>query len=294
MLGVGLNRGSTSDVVIYFEGGGACWNSLTCEVLQTATGGAFDLKQEIAAYGTSWLLSRTLAGNPIAKANYVLVPYRTGDVHGGDASATYTVAGKPVTWNFAGRSDFAEDLKRLAQRFPSPGRVIVTGSSTGGYGAIFNYASIRQTWPKATSYLIDDSGSPLEANVTPQTQWAQMYSSWNLGALTDPLCACRHAWSPALAAIAKHYPHDRMSLLSFEQDSALPSFYGITAAQFSAALDALATHVIEPAPNVRYYFAPGSGHVLLVDPANFNQGVNLVTWLGQQLDGSPAWKSQHP
>jgi len=294
--GIGVNLGTSRDLVIYFEGGGACWNALTCETLQTATSGPFgsaQLASTVSSFGGS-IFDRTLSGSPFASASFVYVPYCTGDEHGGNNTATYASGSGNVQYHHAGRANFAEDLTRLATMFAVPTKVIVIGSSTGGYGALFNYDSIRKTWPTTTSYLIDDSGSPLEANVTPQSQWALQFSNWNIGALLDPICSCQTAWSPALAAMAAKYPNDRMSLLSYEQDSVLPSYYGITETQFTTALGALVTDVIAPTSNVKYYFVPGSGHVLLFNPASYDQGVNLVTWLAQQVDNTAGWTSQHP
>jgi len=294
--GIGVNLGTSRDLVIYFAGGGECWDSLTCETLQTATSGPFGsaaLAATVSGFGGS-IFDRTLAGNPFAATNFVYVPYCTGDEHGGNNTATYAASSGSVQYHHAGRANFAEDLTRLTALFAAPSKVIVVGSSTGGYGALFNYDSIRKTWPTPASYLIDDSGSPLESNVTPQAIWTLQFSNWGIGALLDPICACQSAWSPALAAIAAKYPNDRMSLLSYEQDSVLPSYYGISESQFTTALNALATDIIAPTSNVKYYFVPGSGHVLAFNPASYNQGVNLVTWLAQQVGNSASWVSQHP
>lgn len=297
-MGIGLNPGTANELVIYFDGGGECWNTLTCELLQTAAGGPFDastLAQEVRSYGPSWILSRTLPGNPFARASFALVPYRTGDDHGGNKIARYTRATKPVKYYHFGRTNVVEDLRRLAERFRAPAKVVVVGSDAGGYGALFNYEAIRQTWPKAAGYLIDDSGPPLEAGVTPQSQWVQMFGNWGIGAILDPLCTCRNGWSPALAALATKYPRDRISLLSYERDTVVPSFYGMQASAFPAALNALAAGAIAPHANVKYYFVgAGEGHVLLGDPAAFDQGVNLLSWLGEQVGDSAAWKSEHP
>jgi len=294
--GIGVNLGTSSDLVIYFAGGGACYDSLTCETLQTATSGPFgstQLAQTASGFGGS-IFDRNLSGNPLATANFVYVPYCTGDEHGGNNTATYSTNSGSVQYHHVGRANFAEDLTRLTLLFAAPTKVIVVGSSTGGYGALFNYDSIRKNWLTVASYLIDDSGSPLEANVTPASVWALQFSNWNIGALLNPICSCQSAWSPALAAIAAKYPSDRMSLLSFEQDSVLPSYYQISESQFTTALNALVTDVIAPTSNVKYYFVSGSGHVLVFNPASHTQGVNLVTWLGQQVGNSGAWSSQHP
>jgi hypothetical protein len=291
-----VNLGTSRDLVIYFEGGGQCWDSLTCETLQTAVSGPFgsaQLASTVSQFGGS-ILDRTLAGSPVASANFVFVPYCTGDEHGGNNVATYTASSGMVQYHHVGRANFAEDLTRLSTLFAAPTKVIVMGSDSGGYGALFNYDSIRKTWPAVSSYLIDDSGPPLEANVTPQSIWMSQFSNWGIGALLNPICACQTAWSPALAAIAAKYPNDNMSLISYTQDTVVPAYYQISGSQFTTALNSLVTDVIAPTSNVQYYFVGASGHVLLFNPAYYNQGVNLVTWLGQQISNSGAWTSQHP
>lgn len=294
--GIGVNLGTSRDVVIYFAGGGECYDSLTCETLQTAVGGPFgsaQLATTASTFGGS-ILDRTLAGSPFANANFVYVPYCTGDDHGGNNTAMYTTGSGTVPYYHLGRANFAEDLTRLTALFAAPTKVIVIGTDFGGYGALFNYDSIRKTWPSTPSYLIDDSAAPLEANVSPPSTWASQFSNWGIGALLNPICACQSAWSPALAAIAARYPNDPMSLISYQQDSVLPSYYQISSSQFTTALNSLVTDVIAPTTNVKYYFVGGTGHVLLFNPANYNQGVNLVTWIGQQTSNSASWTSQHP
>ena len=294
--GIGVNPGTGPDVVVYFEGGGMCWNALTCLTLQTATGGPFGQSAFAALVPqlNGSILDRTLAGNPFATASLVFVPYCTGDLHGGNNIASYTSSSTTQSYDHVGAANVLAFLPRIAATWPSPRKLTIVGSDAGGYGALFDYATIRAGFHAGETYLIDDSGPPLPNGVIPSAQLALMFTNWNLGALLDPQCSCRNGFEPALQAVTQRFPNDRVSLLSYEQDSVIPSYYGLTAAQFQTDLNATATGAIVPAANARSYFVAGSGHVLLFSTGSINQGVVLTTWLAEQVGDSAAWTSEAP
>jgi hypothetical protein len=281
---------------VYFEGGGACWNALTCLTLQTATGGPFGPTQFAALVPqlSGSILDRSLAGSPFATASLVFVPYCTGDMHGGNNIATYTSGGPTKTYDHVGHANVLAFLPRLAATWPAPRKLSIIGSDSGGYGALFNYATIHGAFHATETYLIDDSGPPLPNGVMSASQIALIFSNWNLGALLDPQCACRNGFEPALQALTQRFPNDRISLLSYQQDSVIPAFYGITEAQFQTDLNATVAGAIAPAANARSYLVAGSGHVMLFNTGSIDQGVTLTTWLAQQVGDSPAWTSQAP
>ncbi len=295
--GIGVNPGTGPDVVVYFEGGGLCWNPLTCLTLHTATTGPFG-QSEFAALVpqlSGSILDRSLAGNPFATASLVFVPYCTGDLHGGDNVASYTTSsGAAQAYDHVGHANVAAFLPRIAATWPAPRKLTIAGSDAGGYGALFNYATIRAGFHAGETYLIDDSGPPLPNGVIPSGQLALMFSNWNLGALLDPQCSCRNGFEPALQALTQRYPSDRLSLLSYEQDSVIATSYGLSAAQFQTDLNATATGAIVPAANARSFFLAGSSHVMLFAPGSLSQGVTLTTWLNEQIGDSATWTSEAP
>lgn len=295
--GIGVNPGTGPDVVVYFEGGGLCWDPLTCLTLQTATGGPFGQTQFAATIPSlsGSILDRTLAGSPFATASLVFVPYCTGDFHGGNNIASYANSGGTTTaYDHLGNANVLAFLPRIAATWPAARKLTIVGSDAGGYGALFNYATIRGALHSTETYLIDDSGPPLPNGVIPSSQLALMFSNWNLGALLDPQCSCRNGFEPALQALTQRFPSDRVSLLSYEQDSVIPADFGLTTAQFQTDLNTTVSGAIAPAANARSYLVAGSGHVLLFASGSITQGVTLTTWLAQQIGDSPAWTSQAP
>ncbi len=300
--GVGVNTSaSSSNLLVFFNGGGACWDYQTCYQLNLAVHGPYgnaQFQQQFGGAGPAGsLLDRALANSPFADWNLVFVPYCTGDVHAGDNVITYTKGTISKVTHHTGHANLLAYLARLGATFAAPGKVVVSGSSAGGFGALLNYDSLRKAWPAASVYLIDDSGPVLEGNAIPAAIRAAWFSSWNLAGIVDPLCgaACHDDLSLAYPKLAQRYPNDRMSLLSFEQDQVIRSYFFLSATDFQTDLLALASDKFDPVSRWHYFFLSGQSHTMLGGPASHMQnGVSLVTFLKQQVTDDPFWATQKP
>jgi hypothetical protein len=295
--GIGVNPGAGPDLVLFLNGGGACSSYVTCLVLKTATLGPFGQAEFDAAKGLlpGSILDRALAGNPFADATLVFVPYCTGDVHGGDRVTAYsTESGGTV--HHEGHANVLAFLRRLAVTYPSPRRLVVTGSSAGGFGTLLNYQAIRGSFPTAEGFLVDDSGPPLESDGGALIQAG--FESWGLADVLDPLCGagvCERDLSQSLAALVRDYPADRFALLSWDDDDVIPSYMGITEVAFTSALLDLTDNVVDPSANARAFVAAGRDHTMLGRPGSVSQGgVPLLTWLAEEVTGNAAWSTVRP
>jgi hypothetical protein len=317
-LAIAWGAETSSDLVVFLQGGGACWDWVTCGgaaplVDKTAIGGPFgptEFARDIfAKYPGSWIVRANLPA-ALRDATIVFVPYCTGDVHGGDRVTTYQPllpGGAPITWHHAGRANILAFLRRLGPTFPTPHRLVIAGSSGGGFGTLASYVTFRERWPAAArAYLVDDSAPPLIGDAIPPSTRAGWYTSWNLGAALDPFCpGCRTDMSQGLRELLARYPGDRMALVSHLQDAVIRGFYGtitltptptvgpMPAATFEADLRRLGTTVIAPASNGRYFFTAGQGHPTLEAPGSVTTPApGLPAWLQQMLSDDPAWASQ--
>ncbi len=295
--GIGVNPGGGPDLVFFLDGGGACASAFTCFTLHTATLGPCGEAEFVARQASlpGSVLDRTLSGNPFSDATLVFVPYCTADVHGGDRVVTY--AGSPGgTVHHAGHTNVLAYLARLAATYPSPRRLVVTGSSAGGFGTLVNYPAIRRYYPAAESLAVDDSGTPLESNGGPLIQAG--FQSWGITDVLDPLCGagvCEADLSESLSALARHYPGDRFALLSWNVDPVLSAFYGIAQADFTVGLLKMTSDVVDPTANVRAFIAAGQDHTMLEGPGAVSQnGVPLVSWLAEEVAGDGAWTTVRP
>jgi hypothetical protein len=294
-----VSPGTGPDLVVFLNGGGACWDYLTCFVLELASRGPFG-RAEFERLGATALhgsiLDRSLPENPFRDASLVFVPYCTGDIHGGNRVVTYSGAGGARAYHHVGRANLLAFLPRIAATWPAPRKLVVSGSSAGGFGAVLNYDTFRRQWPLSEAYLIDDSGPPLEVGAVSQALLDAWFASWRLDEVLDPLCGapCRAGLSPALSALVQKYPDDRIALLSSLRDTVISSYFLLDGSRLEAALLKLSAEVIGPSQNARVFLVPGDGHTMLGGPAAHVQGAPLLTWLEQQVNGDPAWKSQQP
>lgn len=315
--GLAINWGPTTgtDLVIFLQGGGACFDFLTCGgaaplLDKTALAGPFgpaEFAQNIyARYPNSWIRRDRLPPS-LRDATIVFVPYCTGDVHGGDRVTKYVslIPGVPsITWHHVGHANAMAFLRRLAPTFPHPGKLVVAGSSGGGFGSLANYTTFRASWPDAKGYLIDDSGPPLIGNAIPFITRVLWYANWNLGASLDSFCPqCPADLSEGLREIVKRYPQDRIALMSHLQDEVIRGFFGtisidppaisaMPALEFETELRRLGTSVMAPTANAKYFFTFGTGHPTLEDPTSIHSPTpGLESWLELMLSDSNAWVS---
>ncbi|HEY2903588.1 MAG TPA: pectin acetylesterase-family hydrolase [Polyangia bacterium] len=297
--GIAVSPGDAGKLLIFFEGGGACWDALTCFGLNTAVHGPFGQAQwdaQSATITTSSILDRTLTGNPFAGYGMVFVPYCTGDLHAGNNVATYDVAGQAKPYHHQGAANVAAYMARIAATWTNATDVAITGSSAGGFGALMNYEPIRAHFPGAKMIMIDDSGPPLAGTSIPASERMAWYAEWHVGDLIDPQCAdCKDDVSNLPAAVAAKYPNDRMALLSSLQDQTIRTYFMLTADGMQTALQSLKTDKLDALPNFHTFFVSGETHTMLGNPSGFVAGgTALLPWLGQMSSADAAWTSVGP
>ncbi len=297
--GIAVSPGGGTDLVVFLNGGGACWDYLTCYVLGTASHGPFgtaEFQQLLATALPGSILDRDLAGNPFRDATLVFVPYCTGDIHGGDNVITYVGPAETRVHHHVGRRNVLTFLRRLATTWPAPARLVVSGASAGGFGALIDYDAFRHYWPAARAFLIDDSGPPLGAGAVSPLLLAAWFRSWRLDRALDPVCraACRTDLSAQITALSRRYPQDRFALLSSFQDRVVAGYYLLSGAELEQEVLRVTAQVIAPTPNFRAFLVAGPTHTMLGDPTAFAQGISLLGWLDQEVSGDAAWSTRQP
>ncbi len=297
-IGVNLNNQSTR-VLIYFEGGGACWNDLTCYTLQTAahftTGYNAATFATVSADTTSLaepggFFDRTDASNPYRNDNYIYIPYCTGDIHAGNNAVAYDAMHTALHVGYANVTAY---LKRIVPTFSSATRVTLAGSSAGGFGALINWDQTQRAFGATPVDMVDDSGTPMPPDIFPHSNptflaWAM---NWRLAAALPAGCTnCVNRLDALWGYYAAAYPADRAALASYQQDSTLPNFYGIDTEQFEAGL-ATEEALIAVNGNQRYFQVDAQGHVMFFTPQVAAGGTTLQTWLTEMTTNEGSWVS---
>lgn len=296
--GIGVNLTDKSkNVIIFMMGGGACWNQLTCYLAKTAVNldgyGEAKFNSDVNGVLASSLFDRDDPENPTKDFSFVFVPYCTGDVHSGNAEQEY--GGKKT--KHAGFANMTAYLSRIVPTFPDATRVVLSGSSAGGFGAGMNWWRTQKAFGSIRVDMIDDSGPPLPAPYLSEDRENEWRNAWNLNGSLPPDCPdCKDSLSALITYYTEKFTTQRAALLSYTKDNVISAFYGpIQTSYFEEGLKLFTKTQLEGKQSFRYFYVAGENHVLLSSPnIAAKSGVVLRDWLSLMLSDDAGWKSEHP
>lgn len=153
----------TSKLMIYFAGGGACWDKETCAPSFQGPDGS-PLFVSAVPEGSSAALTQgffdyTKDNNPVGDYNAVYVPVCTGDIHSGSAVLDMeNEAGEAYTMNFKGFANATAAIEWTEANFEEPSDVVIAGCSAGAYGSIFHSPTIIDHYSDARVVQLGDAG----------------------------------------------------------------------------------------------------------------------------------------
>ena len=272
-----------SRLLIYFQGGGACWDWVSCS-------GTFDSRvedDEPARF--RGIFDRSNVQNPFKDFAMVFVPYCTGDVHIGDASRKYgdDPSARPLAHR--GYRNVAAVLAWLGGQKRTPKTVVVSGTSAGSYGALFHTPAIARMFPKALIVMLGDSGVPL-LNDTPKVlqTWGAagvLARLWN----EPPEAVLQQPLRAAHLQVARSTPSIRMAQVTTDRDSVQLGFYLISGSPRGREVTyALLDDVRRAVPAFRSFVLDGADHGLFPTDAFYRYQVNgayLKDWVGRLIRG---------
>lgn len=280
----------SSDVMIYLEGGGACFND-TCDFT------AFSIPFVPPIDG---IFSRDNAANPVKDWTMIYVPYCTGDIHAGDAEQE--LGGQ--LRQFRGYTNITTYLKQWVPSFPTE-RVLLTGISAGGFGAALNATQVADAYGEAVELtVVDDSGPPLSNDVIAPCLQTRFRETWNLdGTVLDacPQCDPEDFATDFLDYVISAYPQVRFGLFSNTSDAVISTYMGfgwgngqwnncegtpLPVPALTYAEDLLSIRALHE-DDISTFYVIGIGHTALRVGFNvtFAGGTSLPEWIGDVLDG---------
>ena len=162
-------------LLIFHDGGGACWETNTCASPFIAGGpGTYDptiseTRETLAQAGG--VLDDTHPNNPFQGWTKVFIPYCTGDVGWGNNDAMYpgldtvlknNIPGSDGLIHHRGYANLRAALRWVEDHYGGqpPSHVMVAGVSAGAYaspGTVF--PAVKRLFPRARTYVIADSGN---------------------------------------------------------------------------------------------------------------------------------------
>ncbi|WP_224364540.1 pectin acetylesterase-family hydrolase [Hyalangium versicolor] len=235
-----IRKTSSPNLLVLFEGGGACWDYDTCSgragVLGAANpnGIADDYITQFTAKYVSPIVNGADPGLPFRSKtdlvtkdwNIVYMPYCTGDVHIGNNTATYvdsTGANPPLVWHHNGYGNTIAMANYAKTQFPNVQKLLVTGYSAGGTATSSSYYFVRKAINPARGYLLNDSGPIFLAPNTTDLSRAlhdKIRQSWNLNSVFSLLPASfnMNNFGSINRMVATEFPNDQLAYTGYTRD----------------------------------------------------------------------------
>jgi Pectinacetylesterase len=281
---VSVDDRGPDDLQIYLQGGGACW-SAKCTTNQTAAMG-------IPPIG--WTSDDPVLNPALAQFSVVYVAYCDGSVHSGD-NIMRNPDGSVLRYHHGLENlSAAIDVARL--RFPHPRRIVLSGSSAGGFGTILGSALVRMAYPHTPLYVIDDAG-PGVTNPDEPSLMEAVKNEWKVAQFLPASCAgCLDSgqFTSVVSWGLAHDPSLRVSLFSAYQDSVIgPEFLKMKGPDYEKLLvqETSKVYAEHPEQYHRFFWDGGDHTALLGGYSDLEiQGIGLVPFTQAMLDGGPDWR----
>lgn len=329
--------GDEDKLLVFFNGGGACWNNETC------VGSLFlsnipdnrptynpSMYQENTPVNAGGIFDNDDPQNPFASWSKVFIPYCTGDIHIGSNDYTYTdvngavtgFPGAPVTVQHRGFDNFMavrEWLKRYYyHNTTQPSKMLVAGSSAGGYGATINFPYLKSAFPFAKASLFSDAAAGIlstgfvDTTFTFDQPWlvedtlppmfSQFLGAYDAATLNQNMVSLLASTYPTSRFAQYSTAYDGVQVLFYKVSSEIdagnrnPLTWALNETDFPLFVDwneqmsSSYNYLDQILPNYQYFIGEGDAHTVLtntyvVDPSDnpFYQergdGVTFARWL---------------
>ncbi|MEZ4375229.1 MAG: pectin acetylesterase-family hydrolase [Polyangiaceae bacterium] len=275
----GLQDTGSDNLLIYLQGGGACWSEL-CSA-NTKAG------DRVPTLG--WTDPST-EQNPFYGYNMAHVAYCDGSVFSGDNEIDQ---GDGTIRYHHGLANLTAAMDVLKERYPEPKRIALVGSSAGGYGTIIGTAAVRMQWPTARLDVINDAGLGLTNPERPETL-EKFKSEWKFDQFIPASCeTCQEGqFSEMIAWALDRDPSLRVGAFSSYEDAVIGGvFLGMDGEAFKALLlkETGSIHERSPERFNRFYIS-GSQHTAAIGLYDHEvDGMLLTDWVDEMLVEDPKW-----
>jgi hypothetical protein len=298
---------ASRDLVIYLQGGGICYDAVSCAVSGAASSVGDDplyTALDPSIRDQRGMFDRTNPSNPLRGSNFVVVPHCTGDHHTGHRVSEYG----GDSYHHVGYTNVTRMLERVVPTFSDAHQVVLAGFSAGGVGIAANYHQIASAFASMghpPAHLVVDAGPFLRPPYLLEAPQQLLRERWGLDDTIGRFCprCLTHGFHEAYYRNAELHPGVRASLVCTYEDSVVRLLYTLlngtpfTPDQMRDGLHDLADWMdtvassMDPSQFEVFYYE-GDGHgALHVDGLFAIDG--LVDFLNAQVGTGP-WSSSRP
>jgi hypothetical protein len=275
-----LHHGDPKRLLIFFQGGGGCFDRRTCALGSTW----FDDRVD-ASDDPQWndgILALDNPQNPFRGWSAVYLPSCTGDIHTGTRVVRYGT----LRVHQVGYINARAALARAYREFPAPTIVFVTGCSAGSVGSEFHADAIIRHYRRARVAQLGDSLAFVFHRPIKLT-------AWGTDGVFPPFFRIGHRrWTMAafVARLARAHPGVVFARFNHAADAVQERFYEAVGGKpggFEPRLRA-AEETLKRLPNYRSFLACGTNHCALPTPEFYSlrvDGVWLREWVADLANG---------
>lgn len=290
-------RADPAKVVVFLDGGGACYDAETCAFTGLGTGG--EANYDWSIYGEDpaqegGIFDFARADNPFRDYSFVYVPSCTGDAHLGDSTHEYS---SELTVEHNGYVNGTAALGYVAEHYPDAAQIVVVGKSDGSVAAPVYGGLVADLLPNSqvTVFGAQSGHHPddpdLNAEILGELWGAyDNMPDWEVNeGLTARDWGVPRFWvqaglhNPEIVLARFDYAYDRSAAEGAEARGQDPS-------KLLAVIDANEAAIEEAGVVLHSYTAPGDGHGILEWPRFYEMEVNgekLVGWVTRLIEGKP-------
>ncbi len=291
-----VRKTTSARLMVYFEGGGSCYDGKTCRV----GGGYFDDSIDPAfdadnpALKSHGLFALTDPRNPFREDNIVFINYCTGDAYLGNRTVRYLDGAFPYQIQHVGFVNTQAVFHWIFQNYPQPAAISMVGCSAGVAGAFFNFPYFKDFYPRTAIALVGDSGGGF---VDGPDLFARQFGAPEL--LPAWLPQAQNLFSGGqmrgkylFLTPAQTYPDTRIGLIDSENDGVQAEIIARFDPRLSLKTVLLAnkTALQAAAPNLQAFIGPGDYHCITMMDTYYDytaDGVQLNDWLTRLVKPGP-------
>lgn len=316
-----VRRGTVNKLLVYYQGGGACWSGLTCGGIPGLINPTFKQNtgpSDNPANFDSGFADLDNPANPFRDWHLVFIPYCTGDVHWGDAVVDHEneITGAITRIHHKGYVNAQVAEKWAREHFVFPDQVFVSGSSAGSYGALVNSLPLQEfAYPSSDVAVLGDAGNGVITDdflTNDLSKWGieQNLPDW-IPALNVPIGELDS--SDLWAESAKFYSLNRFATYTSSYDGGTggqSGFYNImrnpgnflawlrwweSACEWNGLMRDLNDAAAAAAPNFRYYVGAGARHTMWGSDKVYSDTTGNVptirNWVAAMIEGNGDWQN---
>ena len=289
-----VRPGLPDKVMIFLNGGGACWRAQECDPRGRPTYTMTSDSANDVSVRTG-IFDIANPANPLREYTMVFIPYCTGDVHLGTREVEYESLGakkRSFAVRHGGAANVEAVLDWLYVNVRSPRVVFVAGVSAGAIPSPVIAEKVARHYTRARVVQLGDGAGGYHAAAVPN-----LLSGWGATEYLqgDPafrsLDSADFSFERLYAASASVAPRIHFAQVNTVEDATQLYFLALLGIRGTPLVKFLATDLAEVrggVPWFRSYTAPGTVHTILRSNAVYTttvDGVLFRDWLEQLVNG---------